>query len=368
MSKKAPPLLAGLLLAGIVIALGGCGRSASAQPGAGGQPDSARIEIDDHRDGQNKPVVTLTVASVVQQLYATIYALPTLPEQRACTDELGPHYTLTFGEGNQTLVTVRALREGCKPVTITGETRDRQGTAAFWTQLDRAIYQGTPPAKPDLLAIAHTPDPAQAPETAQVTSAETAQRLYDAILALPLVPNQAPCQAPGVPAYQLVFHTTQRAIPAVIDNTCKTIALDGAYQARGGVYTLNDQFNRLFAEIVAGATFAPAQPDHLTLTIQNTSTTSQQTIVANTAFMRQLYHKVFALPSTTPQPDCPSGADKVAGKGTWYSFAFSQWSLPILQIQVYEGSCIYIAGPVTGQVLHGDQEFWDLVHQAATQQ
>ncbi|MGZ3667718.1 MAG: hypothetical protein ACXVDA_24905, partial [Ktedonobacterales bacterium] len=94
------------------------------------------------------------------------------------------------------------------------------------------------------------------------------QRLYNAILALPVHPYGDQCPTPSAPTYQFAFHTPQQTIPATIDPTCKTITLNGAYQTRGGTYTLNDQFNRLFAEIVAGANFAPAQPDKLTLTIQ----------------------------------------------------------------------------------------------------
>ncbi len=367
MRKTSYAILPGLILLAVLAALGGCGQSAGTQPGADGQPDSLRIEIDGHWNDQAKPVVTLTVTSLVQQLYTTIYALPALPEQRACTTELGPHYTLTFSQASQTLVTVHAARDGCRPVTITGENRDRHGTAEFWTQLDLAIYQGTPPAKPDLLAIAYPPHPKQAPQTARITSAETAQRLYNATLALPLLPYGYQCPTPGIPTYQLVFHTTQQVIPAVIDPTCKTITLNGAYQARGGTYTLSDQFKQLLAEIVAGATFAPAQPDQLALTIHTASTTTHQTIVANTAFIQQLYHQAFALQPTTPQPDCPSGADKVAGKGTWYTFAFSQWNLPLLNVEAYEGSCLYINLSSTGQLVQGDQAFWALVHQAASQ-
>ena len=374
MIKTSRSILPGLLLMGVLVALGGCGQGSGAQLGAGtqqspsGRPDSVRIEIDQPGIGEEKPAVTLTVASLVQQLYTTIYALPQMPEQQGCTADLGPHYTLTFSQGSQTLVTIRAMRDGCHPVTITGEARERHGTTDFWRQLDQAIYQGTPPAKPDLLAIMHTPHPGQASETARIPSAATAQRLYNAILALPLIPLDQSCSMPAIPAYQLVFHAAEQVIPAEIDpTTCKTISVNGAFQARGGVHTLTDAFNRLFAEIVAGATFAPAQPDKLTLSITTMKTSSQQTSVANTTLMSQLYHKVLTLQPTQAQPDCPSGADKVAGKGTWYGFAFSQWDLPITDLNSYEGSCLYVTRSALGEVVQGDQALWDLIHQAASQ-
>jgi len=187
---------------GVLVTLSGCGRNASAQPGAVRQLDSLRIEND-----LVKPIVTLTDTNLLQQLFATIYALPQMPEQQACTNERGPHYALTFLEGDQTVVTVRAERDGCRPVKITGESHSRKGTTEFWTQLDQAIYQGTPPAKPDQLAIAYIPYPGQAPQTARIPSAEMAQRLYNAILALPLLPLNKPCGAPATPTYQFVFHT-----------------------------------------------------------------------------------------------------------------------------------------------------------------
>ncbi|MGZ3598812.1 MAG: hypothetical protein ACXVDF_02655 [Ktedonobacterales bacterium] len=361
MIKKSHALLSALILIGMLVALDGCGRNASAQPGAGRQLDSVRIEND-----LVKPIVTLTVTTLVQQLYATIYALPQMPKQQACTNERGPHYALTFLEGNQTVITVRAERDGCRPVTISGELHSRKGTTEFWTQLDQAIYQGTPPAKPDLFAIAYSPDPAQTPKTARITSPETAQRLYNAILALPVHPYGDQCPTPSAPTYQFAFHTPQQTIPATIDPTCKTITLNGAYQTRGGTYTLNDQFNRLFAEIVAGANFAPAQPDKLTLTIQTLYTASHQSSVANTVLVQQLYHKVWTLQPTMTQPDCLS-TDKAAGKGTWYTFAFSQWDLSLLGFDAFEGSCRYITRFVSGQIVQGDQALWDLLHQAAGQ-
>jgi hypothetical protein len=54
----------------------------------------------------------------VQQLYATMYALPQMPDNQPCPANLGPHYTLTFSQGGKTLVTVIAMRDGCEPVSL----------------------------------------------------------------------------------------------------------------------------------------------------------------------------------------------------------------------------------------------------------
>ncbi len=368
--KKVRAFPFALLLVGALAGLSACGPYSSTQPAPGGKPDSVQIEIDEHRFNQQKPIVTLTDVALTQQLYATIYALPLLPEDRACTMELGPHYTLAFLQGGQKLITVLAMRDGCRPVSISGETADRQGTQEFWTQLDQAIYEGSPPATPEALAVAHTPDSTQPPETAKITSAETAQRLYNAILALPLAPADAWCDGSAAPEYQLVFQAAQQAIPATIYHNCNILSLEGAHLTRGGRYTMNDSFKRLFAEILAGATFAPAHPDQLMLDTQQVSGTASHGEIADAALRQRLYQKVFALPAVSP-PELPAcvGTNKAAGKGTWYTFNFSQWSLPILSISAFEeGSCTYITFSVANQQLQGDQEFWNLVHQAAGQQ
>lgn len=373
--KNVRSFLPGILLVGLLVVLGGCSPGSGSSTGSGnavntpdGKPDSVQIQIDQPAQGQEKPLVTLTSSKLVYQLYMTLLALPPMPGGLGCTAELGPHYTLTFRQGSQTLVTALARRDGCRPVTITGETGDRQATPTFWTQLDQAIYAGTPPATPSWLAIQHTPDPNQPPQTAQIRSAETAQRLYNAILALPLLLTSTPCSdAPKPEEYQLVFQAGNQVIPASIHKACNSISLEGAFQTRGGEYRLNDQFNHLFAQIIAGATFAPARPDQLMMTAEPLLTASTQGEITDVALRQQLYQQFFSLPLIQPQPDCPSGADKEAGKGKWYFMNFSQWNLPILQVSAYEGSCLYVANGLTNQTLQGDQEFWHLVHQAADQ-
>jgi hypothetical protein len=312
------------------------------------------------------PVVTLTVAGMVQQLYATIYALPAMPENQFCTMERGPHYTLTFRQGAETLVTVIAMRDGCRPVSIAGGSHDRQATQAFWTQLDRAIYEATPLAKVEWFAIQRLPQTGPASQSAQLTSTRTAQRLYHAILALPLVP-QGDLYADGPPAYQLVFHAADQAIPSVINQKRSLISLEGNFHSRGGTYVMNESFKRLLSEILAGASFAPAHPDAASLTLQKGESTSQQTGITDATLQQKLYKKVLTLRQTQAQPNCPSGEDKVAGKGTFYNVSFTQWGLPILQVTVYEGSCQLIEITSTRQFLQGDQEFWDLIHRAADQ-
>lgn len=176
LSKKVQVLLPALVLATVLAALSGCGSKASSSTGTnnapGGQPDHVKIEIDLPVSTQAKPVVTLSVVAMVRQLYTTIFALPPLLPDQPCTLEYGTHYTLTFLQGEKTLTTVVAKREGCRPVSVAGEKHDRQGSADFWSQLDQAIYQATPVARPTWLAIMHTLQEGQPPQTAQITSDE----------------------------------------------------------------------------------------------------------------------------------------------------------------------------------------------------
>ena len=361
--KKSLTFVSSLFLLGLLALLSACGMN----PGAGstptGKPDSVSIQIDQFIGG--KKIMTLADASMVQRLYATIYALPQMPDNLPCPADAGPQYTLTFNQGGKVLATIGAERAGCEPVSIKGESRDRRASADFWMQLDQAIYHASPAASVQWLAVMRAPQTGQWPLTARITSTETAQRLYNAILALPLAtPNIAYLQ--GAPAYQLVFHTADQEIYSAIDMQHNLISLNGNLQTRTGLYNLNDQFKRLLEQTLAGATFAPAHPDGVTLSIQKKDLSSQQTI-KNVAFMEQIYAKFNALPTAQPPQDCPSGADKVAGKGTFYNFLFSQWSLPVLQTQVYEGSCRLIQNTTTGQTYQGDQEFWNLVHRAPGQ-
>lgn len=217
-------------------------------------------------------------------------------------------------------------------------------------------------SQPGPLVIAYMPYPERPPQTARIASADTAQRLYNAILALP---SKQPCESlvRVVPTYQLVFRIQQQVISGNMDTTCQTITLDGK------TYKVTYEFMQLFTGIVSGAVFALAEPDHLTLTIDNSSTSGQQSTVGDTMLIGQLYHKVLTLRSTTPRPDysgCLS-ADSAAGTGKRYSFAFSQWDLPVYEFVAYEGSCTFVLRSTGNIPVQGDQALWDLIHQAASQ-
>jgi hypothetical protein len=368
--KHVSPLL---VLMGLLIGLSSCS-SAHSAPGSplGSKPDHVQIEIDRHLPSQEQPVVTLTVASMVQQLYSTIYALPQMPEHIACTAELGPHYTLTFYQGQKKLVTVVAENDGCRLISLSGGQLDRTAMShtTFWDQLDNAIYEATPAAQVDWLALMPTPSSShtQPPQTAQITSISIVQRLYHAILALPPVTKNN-SYLNGTSDYQLNFHTPDQLAAAAIDLNQNLVALYGQYHSRGGVYRMNEQFKQLFAKILAGVVFTPARPDRLVLSL-STGKTSGQFTVRDTQLIQKLYARILTFPTAQPPPDNCLGNDKVAGKQKWYELTFLQWNLALLHISAYEASCTFVARDFdTGQsqYLQADQQFWTLLHQAANQ-
>lgn len=358
------PLVALVML---LSTLSGCGSNVSGQTGAPANlPDRVQIRMILVNDGQgNYPQVTLSVPAQVQQLYRTMLTLPLMPQNIVCTDELGPHYQLTFLHGTHALVQALAKRDGCRPVTLSGEKQDRRTSQDFWTQLDKAIVAATPVPRPQALAIQHALQGNQPVQIARITDATKAQRLYSALLALPQVPSSS-CQDSSYPAYQLVFQTKDQSILAVISQACNTISLNGNYKSPSGLYSLTVQFKQLFKQTLAAATFAPAQPDQL---IKDVSQAGQNTTlhgqVTDTQLMQQLYARIFTLKQSTVGPDCPSGSDKINRKATWYDLTFTQWDLPIMSLTVYEGSCKLVQpspGVNQGQTLIGDAAFWDLVH------
>ena len=371
-TKQIRVCLPGLVLAALLAGLSGCGGPpASSQAGVSNAPDRVQIAIHLLDLEVGRPVVTLTDVSLVRQLYTTVVGLSLLPQNTACPADSGTSYTLTFQQGGKTLTTATAQHYGCGDVSIAGEKQDRRANQDFWSQLNQAIYLATPVARPEQLALLHTLQLDQPPQTAQIMSVETVQRLYQAILALPQVSQNGSCSPESLHEYQLIFHTADQAIPSVVDKTCNTISLEGNYKSRSGTFVMNGQFKQLFEQTLAVATFAPASPDRLTLDFQPGNGVARQSTIADAGLRQQLYTKIFALPAGKAQPNCPSGEDKAAGKGKWYTLSFMQWDLPVLvNVDAYEGSCTLVSldanqGMGVGQVLQGNGAFWALVHQAA---
>src|SRR5262249_521021 len=176
------------------------------------------------------------------------------------------------------------------------------------------------------------------------------------------------CPAESVPTSQFVFFAGEQTVSAWVNDQCQMVSVAGGYQSRGGVFAMTEQFRSVLHSVLAGATFAPARPDHLALEVEKGQTTSYQVQVSDTQLMLALYDAVFTLPETASQPGCPPTADKLAGTGTFVSLTFTQWNLQLVQITTYQGSCSFVQltppGAPPGPWLRANQAFWDLVHRA----
>ena len=366
--KHGRALMPALTLA-LLLALSACGTNAgvpgnSSSAASGNQPDRAQIQVEaPSLNGGKNPVLTLTQASLLQRLYNTTLALPQMPRNQGCTDESGPSYKLVFLRGGHTLTTLTAQRFSCQTVTFEGSQQTRQATTDFWSLVDQAVYASTPAATPQWLALLHVSRTDQPPLTARISSAETTRRLYNAILALPLAPPRGGCSTGGAPAYSLLFHQDDLTIPAQIDQQCSTIDLEGNYRTRTGQFVMTGAFKQLLNQTLAGATFAPARPDQLSLTVLIGKGTASNQTVTDASLRQQIYARVFALPAAPASlPQTCDQNDKVNGKGRWYTFDFSQWGLPILHLELFEGSCKLITLYPAGKLVQGDTSFWNLIH------
>jgi hypothetical protein len=374
MPSKALLLLPGLILAGLIVLISGCGTNSAAVGGPNPpatKPEKVDIEIDMHGPhGTKKPVVTVTNAATVKQLFDTISGLPLMPKDIACTMELGPEYNLTFYADGKTLPVVNAQRYGCRQVTIHGEKQERTASAPeFWNELDLAILKGTPAARVQQLAVLHTLQNNKPGQSELITSAETAQKLYDAILKLPLVPaNQNTCSTSyAFMEYQMAFLAAHQTITAIPDLHCHQIQLGTPtdFKSRNGLFQMDSQFEHLLRATFDQGTFATVHPDQLTIAVQDYKGTSSQTLVTDTALMQKLFEKVWTLPSAKQSENCPSENDKIAQKGQFYQLKFSQWNLPILDASAFKGDCTSTWSTSTMYFFQGDTTFWDLVQKAA---
>lgn len=360
------------LLMALLLVLNACGTNVSSpgsslQTPAGDQPERVQIKVETvSLNGGKHPLLTLTQTLLVRRLYSVVQALPALPSEQACTDELGPSYTLIFWHGRQRLTALTAQRFSCQVVTVEGVSQERRATPDFWSLVDQAIYAATPAGTPRWLSIMHISQKDQPPLTARLTSIETTRQLYNAIQQQPLVSPHTSCSDAGFSAYTLLFHQADLTIPSLINQQCNTIDLEGDYRTRSGTFIMTNAFKQLLQQKLAEAAFALAQPDQLALTLVlgNSTVSSQQ--VTDIDLAHNLYARAFTLPlAPASLPQTCNEQDKVNGKGRWYSFDFRQWGLLLLHMELFEGSCRLITLYPSGKFVWGDASFWNLVHQAA---
>jgi len=366
-----------MLLVGLMI-LSGCGsNSASPAPNQAAndkQGQKVEIELLLVTDANGKHVVvTNTNANTAKKLLDTIQRLPAMPKEIACTDELGPAYNLKFYDEGKLTTTARAERYGCRPVTIQGkEEQTRQSNQEFWDVLDNAILQATPAAHVTQLAILHTTQPDKVGRSALLPVA-TAQRLYEAIVKLPLVSmtRQKPCTVSyAFKEYDMVFTAANELIEAVPDaKNCHQISLGSgiASKSKSGLFQMDAQFERLLSETLEQGKFETARPDQLSMTVFDYKGTTQQIKVTDAAAMQKLFEKTYSLPSVKTPQYCITSEDKMAQRGTSYTLHFSQWNLELQDVIGFRkvGCQSDWSNNITSRIFQGDDEFWKMVLQVA---
>jgi hypothetical protein len=73
-------------------------------------------------------------------------------------------------------LSLAAENDGCQRIALAEEQHDRTAMSSkiFWDQLANAIYEATPAAQVNWLALMPTPSHPQPSQTAQITSTSTA--------------------------------------------------------------------------------------------------------------------------------------------------------------------------------------------------
>ncbi|HEY7349892.1 MAG TPA: hypothetical protein VH599_16360 [Ktedonobacterales bacterium] len=343
-------LLGALLLVGCSPGAGSAGVSPDARP--------TKLQIKVFEVTEPAPETLLVEnAATVQNVYNKAVALPKAPNNQACPAIGGPHYELTFLEGEQVVVTAVADRGGCTSVTF-GAEDVHQPDEAFWQLLNRVVAEATPPVRPDRAEVVSLSGPQEPPEVALIASADQARHLYDALRALPRLPENTNCPQFTGPRHVLLFFAGQKRLQAVLDK-------NGCVSGPSALYELhqaNDAFWSLLNQTLAGAPTEKARPDTLNMKTEPASNDPSSTASAMTIEHQDIVQKIFAAIYALPhQPDgqaCP------AIVGTIYGLSFSQDGVELLTALADKGGC----GTVTHDdyVRLADQAFWDLLHQAET--
>jgi hypothetical protein len=312
--------------------------------------------------------VTVEQAETAQGLLRAADALPSTPAQQVCDAIAGPRYELTFIEGGRVVVVATADRGGCPsvrfaaPNTTPGAPEDtRQADDAFWRLLERVVADATPPARPDHVVVVTFPASHQPATATTIGSPEQAQRLYDAILALPALPQNPSCPATHGQRHELAFFEGAHAIRATLDRGgCGT-----AQVLPGSLHQADAALWRVLDDALAGVVSTPARPERLDLKVEpvpgDPSGTAHATMVRDTAVVQQLYAAVYALSALSPARSC------IATVGARYGMSFSLGEggggIELLAALADKGGC----GTVDlgdGDVRLADGAFWGLVDRA----
>jgi hypothetical protein len=345
----------------IMLLLGALALAACAPGGshAGTNPTAkpTSLQIKDYEVTQPAPTTLLIEdAAAVQNIYTSAVALPVAPSEQACPAVGGPRYDLTFLQGEQVVATAVADSGGCGTVTF-GANDVRQANEAFWQLLRRTIARAMPPLQPDKAEVVSFTGPQVPPLLSTIASADQARQLYNALHALPALPESTACPQLTGSYYTLVFFEAGKLSQAMLDkNGC--ISGPAEYEH----HQADEAFWQLLKQTLASAPTEKARPDTLNMKMvpasNDPSTTASDAAITDQTKIQNIYAAIYALPEQSGGQTCSSSTGTIYG----LIFSDSKDGVELLSVVADKG-----CGTVTdgdGFVRVANQAFWDLLRQA----
>ncbi|HEX3271523.1 MAG TPA: hypothetical protein VHR15_12815 [Ktedonobacterales bacterium] len=346
--------LAVMLAVSVIVA--GCGALTGKAGTYSGAPESVTI-IASLILPPTPATIEVKDAATAQRLYDAAIKLPVAPQQRACLAIAGPHYEMTFHQSGKLDVTFAADRGGCQDVTL-AQNDVRQSDEAFWTTLERIVFDFAPPFKASRLDILRFA-PGANPTFAAIPNAQAAQAVYDAARALPAQAKDPICDAMIGPRSELLFFAGDQRVQVTADQSgCGSVTFPQTSDKRQP----DTAFWDLLAKTADGVKVAEARPDHLAVKTEpingNPSGVAGVTDVRDAALIAKLYDVTLALPPLSGKPSCATPSQ------TLYGLSFEIDGLSLLTAVTDQSGCAAVT------LNDNDQrattpEFWALARQAA---
>jgi len=224
------------------------------QAARAGEPDKLEMALNLATDGEPLKK-TVTDAEQIQQLLDAALKLERMPEDQACTLQLGPSYNLSFLKGDQQLVSIVADKSGCGTVTL-AQNDTRLADEAFWTLLrdiggkELEENQGTPPATTgEITAVEITTLPVTGDSAVAMITGEPdkVKQLYQAALASPEQPADVMCTMIADTRYELTFYQDgeEQQKMTADKGGCRTVTI-----GEGDIRLASEEFWKVLAELV----------------------------------------------------------------------------------------------------------------------
>jgi hypothetical protein len=339
------------------VALASCGALTGKTGTYGGAPESVTI-IASLIQSPTPTTIEVKDATTAQRLYDAAISLPVASPARACPAIAGPHYEMTFHQSGKPDVTFAADRGGCQEVTL-GQNDVRLADQAFWTILERAVFDFAPPFKTSRLDILRFA-PGARPTFAAIPGAQAAQAVYDAARALPAPAKDPICDDLIGPRSELLFFAGDQRVQVTADESgCGTVTFPQTSDKRQP----DTAFWDLLAKTAGSVKVAEARPDQLSVKTEpingNPSGVAGVADARDAALIARLYDVTLTLPRLTGKPSCATPSQ------TLYGLAFAVDGLSLLTAVTDQSGCAAVT------LDNDDQrattpEFWALARQAAS--